>query len=94
MIVGYYLPGNRAAPPPGHRAGGGTAHEEVEQGQFDPVPPERCPGGGAAKLRLFEISSLLSGAREVEQGQFSLELMTILSALTAHPSFEHYNSVQ
>ena len=94
MLVGYYLPGNRAAPPPGHRAGGGTANEEVEQGQFDPVPPERCPGGGAAKLRLFEISSLLRGAREVEQGQFSLELMTILSALTAHPSFEHYNSVQ
>ena len=43
MLVGYYLPGNRAAPPPGHRAGGGTANEEVEQGQFDPVPPERCP---------------------------------------------------
>ena len=43
MLVGYYLPGNRAAPPPRHRAGGGTANEEVEQGQFDPVPPERCP---------------------------------------------------
>ena len=56
MLVGYYLPGNRAAPPPGHRAGGGTANEEVEQGQFDPVPPERC--------------SLLHGAREVQQGCF------------------------
>ena len=41
MIVGYYLPGNRAAPPPSPRAGGIPANEEVEQGQFDPVPPER-----------------------------------------------------
>ena len=49
MLVGYYLPGNRAAPPPSHRAGGTTAHVEVEQGQFDPFPPGRCPGGGAAK---------------------------------------------
>ena len=41
MLVGYYLPGNRAAPPPSPRAGGIPANEEVEQGQFDPVPPER-----------------------------------------------------
>ena len=49
MIVGYYLPGNRAAPPPSHRAGGTTAHVEVEQGQFYPFPPGRWLGGGAAK---------------------------------------------
>ena len=36
MLVGYYLPGNSAAPPPGHRAGGGTAHEEVEQRHLTP----------------------------------------------------------
>ena len=47
MLVGYYLPGNSPAPPPGHRAGGGTAHEEVVQSQFDPFPPGRCPGGAS-----------------------------------------------
>ena len=45
MLVGYYLPGNSPAPPPEHRAGGSTAHEEVEQSQFDPFPPERWLGG-------------------------------------------------
>ena len=70
MIVGYYLPGNRAAPPPGHRSGGrrsrtafiwllhlpGTAQEG--RGQIDLAPPPhlRCP--------------LLHGAREVEQPCF------------------------
>ena len=45
MLVGYYLPGNSPAAPPEHRAGGSTAHEEVQQSQFDPFPPGRCPGG-------------------------------------------------
>ena len=39
MFVGYYLPGNSPAAPPDHRAGGTTAHEEVQQSQFDPFPP-------------------------------------------------------
>ena len=84
MLIGYYLPGNRAAPPPSPRAGGIPANEEVEQGQFDPVPPGRWLGGGAAKLGLFEISSLLSGAREVEQPN---------EGCLRPPHFEHYNSV-
>ena len=48
MLVGYYLPGNSPAPPPEHRAGGSTAHEEVEQSQFDPFPPGRCSGGAGS----------------------------------------------
>ena len=58
----------------------------MEQGQLDLVPPERCPGGGAAKLRLFEISSLLSGAREGEVEQPN-------EGCLRPPHFEHYNSV-
>ena len=48
MLVGYYLPGNSPAAPPEHRAGGSTAHEEVQQSQFDPFPPGRCSGGAGS----------------------------------------------
>ena len=72
MLVGYYLPGNSPAPPPDHRAGGTTAHEEVQQSQFDPFPPGRCPGGAGnifcqlkAVWHLLPPERCLGGANHV-----------------------------
>ena len=50
MLVSYYLPGNRSAPPPSPLAYGGTLRTGEEQSLFDPLPYGGGLGGGA---RLF-----------------------------------------
>ena len=93
MLVGYYLPGNSPAPPPEPRAGGSTAHEEVQQSQFDPFPPGRCSGGAGsifcqlkAVWHLLPPERCLGGANHV----FYKPLLTFLREAAPFTNF-HLN---
>ena len=55
MLVSYYLPGNRSAPPPAHRVHGPTGHTGEEQSPFDPPPYGRWVGGGAMKVTKISV---------------------------------------
>ena len=48
MLVSYYLPGNRSAPPPTHLVHGPTGHTAEEQPHFD---PSRMAGGRAEEQK-------------------------------------------
>ena len=63
MLVSYYLPGNRPAPPPAPLAYGPPLRTEEEQSLFDPLPYGGGVGGGA---RLF-YPSRMEGGWEEEQ---------------------------
>ena len=55
MLVSYYLPGNRSAPPPAHLVHGPTGHTEEEQSPFDPLPYGQWVGGGAMKVTKISV---------------------------------------
>ena len=56
MLVSYYLPGNRSAPPPAHLVHGPTGHTVEEQSPFDPPPYGRWVGGGAMKVTKISVN--------------------------------------
>ena len=55
MLVSYYLPGNRSAPPPSPLVHGTTGHTEEEQSPFDPLPYGWWLGGGAMKMTKISV---------------------------------------
>ena len=77
MLVSYYLPGNRSAPPPAHLVHGPTGHTEEEQSPFDPLPYGQWVGGGAMKVTKISVKWapvwLVGGRRSNETVTTSLK---------------------
>ena len=69
MLVSYYLPGNRSAPPPAHLVHGPTGHTGEEQSPFDP-PPVRPVGGRRSyesDQNQCKVDTRMAGGWEEEQ---------------------------